>query len=56
MWVRAALFALVMPFSLVAAVLVAGCTFVIDEGEAEAVPLRVSFIDVGQGLAVRAPL
>ena len=52
MWVRAALFALVMPFSLVAAVLVAGCTFVIDEGEAEEVPLRVSFIDVGQGLAV----
>lgn len=52
MWVRAALFALVMPFSLVAAVLVAGCTCVIDEGEAEEVPLRVSFIDVGQGLAV----
>lgn len=52
MWVRAALFALVMPFSLVAAVLVAGCTCVIDEGEAEEVPLRVSFLDVGQGLAV----
>ncbi len=52
MWVRAALFALVMPFSLVTAVLVAGCTFVIDEGEVEVVPLRVSFIDVGQGLAV----
>ena len=52
MWVRTALFALVMPFSLVAAVLVAGCTCVIDEGEAEEVPLRVSFIDVGQGLAV----
>ena len=51
MWVRAALFALVMPFSLVA-VLVAGCTCVIDEGEAEEVPLRVSFLDVGQGLAV----
>lgn len=52
MWVRAALFALVMSFSLVAAVLVAGCTCVIDEGEAEEVPLRVSFLDVGQGLAV----
>lgn len=52
MWVRAALSALVMPFSLVAAVLVAGCTCVIDEGEAEEVPLRVSFLDVGQGLAV----
>ena len=53
MRVRAALFALVMFFSLAtAAVLVAGCTCVMDEGEAEAVPLRVSFIDVGQGLAV----
>lgn len=52
MWVRAALSALVMPFSLVAAVLVVGCTCVIDEGEAEEVPLRVSFLDVGQGLAV----
>ena len=30
----------------------AGCTCVIDEGEAEEAPLRVSFLDVGQGLAV----
>ena len=53
MRVRAALFALVMIFSLATvAGLVAGCTYVIDEGGNEAVPLRVSFIDVGQGLAV----
>ena len=52
MRVRAALFALVMIFSLVSAVFVAGCTYVIDEGGNEVVPLRVSFIDVGQGLAV----
>ncbi len=51
-WILAVVFAPAVFFSLVAAVLVAGCTFVIDEGEAEAVPLRVSFIDVGQGLAV----
>lgn len=51
-WILAVVFALTVFFSLVTAVLVAGCTFVIDEGEVEAVPLRVSFIDVGQGLAV----
>lgn len=52
MRVRAALFALVAIFSLVSAVFVAGCTYVVDDGGGEAVPLRVSFIDVGQGLAV----
>ena len=53
MRVRAALFALVMIFSLATvAGLVAGCTYVVDDGGGEAVPLRVSFIDVGQGLAV----
>ena len=51
-WILAVVFAPAVFFSLVTAVLVAGCTFVIDEGEVEAVPLRVSFIDVGQGLAV----
>ena len=52
-WILSVVFALVMFFSLAtAAVLVAGCTFVIDEGEVEAVPLRVEFLDVGQGLAV----
>ena len=51
-WILAVVFAPAVFFSLVAAVLVAGCTCVIDEGEVEAVPLRVSFIDVGQGLAV----
>ena len=45
--VRAALFALVT-----AALFVAGCTCEFGEGGGEAVPLRVSFIDVGQGLAV----
>ena len=51
-WILAVVFAPAVFFSLVTAVLVAGCTFVIDEGEVEEVPLRVSFIDVGQGLAV----
>lgn len=48
MWVRAALFALEMSFSLVAA----SCVFVVDDGAPEPAPLRVSFLDVGQGLAV----
>ena len=39
-WVLAAVFALT------------ACTCVIDEGEEEALPLRVEFLDVGQGLAV----
>ena len=47
MRVRAALFALVT-----AVVLVAGCTYEFGDASDEPLPLRVSFIDVGQGLAV----
>ena len=49
MRVRAALFALVAIFSLVSAVFVAGCTYVVDDGGGEAVPLRVS-AKTGEGL------
>ena len=47
-WILAVKFALAAFFSLVAA----SCVFVVDDGAPEPVPLRVSFLDVGQGLAV----
>ena len=47
-WFLAAALALAALFSLVTA----SCGFVVDDGAPEPPPLRVSFLDVGQGLAV----
>lgn len=47
-WILAVVFALTVFFSLV----LASCSFVVDDGTSEPAPLRVSFLDVGQGLAV----
>jgi competence protein ComEC len=47
-WILAVVFALTVFFSLV----LASCGFVVDDGTSEPAPLRVSFLDVGQGLAV----
>ncbi len=47
-WILAVVFALTVFFSLVTA----SCGFVVDDGTSEPAPLRVSFLDVGQGLAV----
>ena len=47
-WILSVVFALATLFSLVTA----SCGFVIDDGAPEPAPLRVSFMDVGQGLAV----
>ena len=47
-WILVVVFALTVFFSLV----LASCGFVVDDGTSEPAPLRVSFLDVGQGLAV----
>lgn len=47
-WILAVVFAPAVFFSLVTA----SCGFVVDDGASEPAPLRVSFLDVGQGLAV----
>ena len=47
-WVLAVAFALVAFFPLVAA----SCSVVVDDGALEPAPLQVTFLDVGQGLAV----